>query len=124
MGAEEHNNISLFVCQHHKHPYKQPTTLTNEPHDQKADSRRPGDLHELLPVRLGAFLHEVDGVLRELLEGLDEHLVESLRALATKPKIRTQHRKKRKATADADAVTASTKSPEKKKKSKKKDKKK
>lgn len=46
-------------------------------HDQKPDPRSPSDLGEFLPVGFRTFLHEVDGVLRELAEGLDEDLVEA-----------------------------------------------
>jgi hypothetical protein len=49
----------------------------DETHDQKPDAGSFGDGREFLPVGLGAFFDEVDRVLRELLEGLDEQLLDS-----------------------------------------------
>merc|ERR1719452_409270 len=43
----------------------------NEAHEAKPDGRGDGDLREFFPVRLGAPLHQSDGVLAELLQGLD-----------------------------------------------------
>ena len=50
---------------------------SNESHNQKSNSSGFGNGGEFLPVGLGAFLDEVDGILGELSEGLDEHLVET-----------------------------------------------
>jgi len=49
----------------------------DESHDEKSDAGRASDGGELLPIGLGTLFDEVDGILGELLEGLDEHLVES-----------------------------------------------
>ena len=48
----------------------------DEAHDAEADAGGLGDGRELLPVGLGALLHEVHGVLHELLQGLHNHGVD------------------------------------------------
>lgn len=50
---------------------------TNEAHDQKTDTSGLGNIREFLSVRLGALLDQMDRVFGELLQGLDEHFVES-----------------------------------------------
>ena len=49
----------------------------DEAHDGKADAGGLGNGRELLPVGLGALLHQVHGVLGKLPEGLDDHIVET-----------------------------------------------
>lgn len=50
---------------------------SNETHNQKADSGGPGNGHEFFSVGLGALFDQVHGVFGELLEGFDQHLVET-----------------------------------------------
>ena len=45
-------------------------------HDEEAHADGLGDARELCPVGLGALLHEVHGVLHELLQGLHDHGVD------------------------------------------------
>ena len=49
----------------------------DEAHDAEADAGGLGDGRELLPVGLGALLHEVHGIFGKLPEGLNGHLVKS-----------------------------------------------
>ena len=49
----------------------------DESHDTETHTGGLGDSHKFLPVGLGALLHEVHGILRELAERLDGHLVKS-----------------------------------------------
>jgi hypothetical protein len=50
---------------------------TNETHNQKADANCPSNLYELFAIGFGALLHQMHGVLGELLERFDQNLLES-----------------------------------------------
>lgn len=51
--------------------------LTNKSHNHKPYPGSTSNLRKLLTIGLGALLHQMDGILGELTEGLDEDFVEA-----------------------------------------------
>jgi hypothetical protein len=49
----------------------------NESHDKEPDTNRLANLHELLAVRLGAFLDQMHGIASKFLEWLHEDFLET-----------------------------------------------